>query len=156
MFASVPTVVPLSVSELSNWEVSDVGETKSRPGLTEDVAVPVCDCHGEPRLSRGRCAVKMREEWKRYYEANHERVLERKRRWSKENPEKKRAIARRYAEKTLGQGLCSYCGKRPLATADAWGCNECLDKKVSALNLLKARRRMALANRAKRDERRAA
>jgi hypothetical protein len=135
---------------------------------------PPCKCHGESQFwqkSEGfRCAVRRREwerGWKREQRtkntpyAERQRVLNnalRREQRANNTPQaaRHRALVRERAATLIERGLCSKCGRQPLATADAWFCNECLDKKVSPLNLLKNRRRNALRRMVERAERRAA
>ena len=53
------------------------------------------------------------------------------------------ARTRTRVQENIQAGLCGTCGKLPLATADGWMCNPCLDKRLTPLRLLEARRKMA-------------
>jgi hypothetical protein len=76
---------------------------------------------------------------------DREKYLERQRRYNRSA--RGRARVRNYRERQLDKGLCqSGCG-RPLASAASLSCNECLDKKISPLQLLRSRGRSALRRR---------
>jgi hypothetical protein len=81
-------------------------------------------------------------------EAARLRLLESHRRYNA-SP-KGRARYANYKARKISAGLCETGCGRPLATADGWRCNQCLDKKITPEKLLRNRRKGALRRRAAR------
>jgi len=109
---------------------------------------PVCECHGRPKRWNAKDGRKDGGYWKCATRADAATAG-----WRTTHHDAVLAGKRARINRLLGAGLCAQCGKLPLATADAWCCNPCLDKKVSPLELLKGRRRDARRRMKKRHDR---
>jgi hypothetical protein len=94
---------------------------------TEDVARPICKCHGEPMIKDG--FRRGKQAWQcRIKERARQAVLYADPEWAEEKKAKLRAFwtPERHKERYYGRkerGLCTKCGARPLLSeALCWEC----------------------------------